>query len=125
MLMGWNALAAFAAVVFTVLSFIGQPRLRRRMRAGAVSSVSVSLPHWIDFVVILNMYRFLSGRPGAPGARVWRPHCRRPPKSFACGRGHDLTSQIAGAYRKIGGLGRGGLGSAPDTAALEMWRRPR
>jgi hypothetical protein len=41
MLMGWNPLAAFAAVVFTVLSFIGQPRLRRRMRAGAVSSALI------------------------------------------------------------------------------------
>lgn len=41
MLMGWNALAGFAALVFLVLSFIGQPRLQGRMRAGVAASALI------------------------------------------------------------------------------------
>jgi hypothetical protein len=41
MLMGWSALAAFATVVLAVLSFVAQPRLRRRMRAGAAASALI------------------------------------------------------------------------------------
>jgi hypothetical protein len=38
MLMGWSALTGFAAVVFAVLSVIGQPHRRVAMRLAAVAS---------------------------------------------------------------------------------------
>lgn len=40
-MMGWPALTAFAAVVFAVLSVVGNPRRRNSLRAAAMASALI------------------------------------------------------------------------------------
>src|SRR5690606_14658017 len=86
-----------------------------------VSSVSVSLPHWMDFFVTLNICRFLWVSGPCRRPRIWRPHCRRFPRSFACAPGAGLTSQMgAGHTGKQGGWE--GAGWLTNFARMRWWR---
>jgi len=40
-MVGWPAVSAFAAIVFAVLSVVGQPQRKAVMRAGAVASALI------------------------------------------------------------------------------------